>query len=327
MWYSAHMDTIVYVIGPTGVGKTSLATTLAKTFKGNLISADSIQVYKGLDIISGKDLDEGSSFNTASILDTLSIGTHLINGTPTWCLDIVDPWYSFHVGDFHKAVTFVIERLRIEHILPIVVGGSTLYVNALLNPIASINIKSDNQFRTEMEQKSINDVLDYLKRISFEAFHNLNESERGNKRRIIRKIEILKHEIHKTKPPQSIKQSPIIIGLHAAREYLKKNIDKRVETRIGSGAFEEAELLYGRYEKLSPQIQNANGYKQLFKYFNKEYSREEAIQRWKFSEYRHAKNQMTYFKKYVSAEWFDVEGKYFQKEVLNFILNKHGLSK
>lgn len=313
------MDTIIYIIGPTGVGKTGLGTYLAGKFKGNLVSADSIQVYKGLDIISGKDLDTTSRFEEKIKVGSLSIGTHKIDDTVIWGLDLVSSNYRFHVSDFYNSAVWEIEEIRRLQRLPIVVGGSTLYVNSLLNPLRTISIRSDNKLREKLEKLPIEDIRSTLEKISPDLFQSLNLSELANKRRIIRKIEIAKSAKNSDSPGVIMKQSPLIVGLLASREVIRKRIDERVDARIESGAFEEAEQLYKVFDHLAPQIKNANGYKQLFKYLNGEYSKEESIQRWKFSEYRHAKNQMTYFKKYMNAQWFDVGSENFRDEITDVV--------
>ena len=150
MWYGAHMHTIIYIVGPTASGKTKLATTIAGVFNGILVSADSIQVYKGLDIVSGKDLDKGSSFQKIKQIGALSLGTHLINDTPIYGLDIVGTTYSFHVADYYSYALKAIELIKEQKKIPIVVGGTTLYVGSLLDPPDTMLIPSNKKRREEL---------------------------------------------------------------------------------------------------------------------------------------------------------------------------------
>lgn len=320
MWYSAHMDTIVYIVGPTGSGKTNLATHLAKSFSGNLISADSIQVYKGLDIVSGKDIDQDSQFIEHTKIKSLSIGTHTISGVLTYLLDIVDPSYLFHVSDYYRCAHEAVKIVRKSGNFPMVVGGTTLYINSLLHPIATIDIPANLQLREKLESNTLEELRITLEKLSPAQYNSLNNSELGNRRRIIRKIEIASDSSIQTHQ-HAIPQKAIVIGLYCSKEELNKRIDERVEQRILYGGFEEVEGLFKKYSVLSPQVKSANGYKQLFSYFKGEYSKEESIKRWKYSEYRHAKNQMTYFKKYASAQWFDVEKKDYIKKIMDFVLD------
>ncbi len=320
MWYSAHMDTIIYIIGPTASGKTSLAVDIARSFSGDLLSADSIQAYAQLDIISGKDLDQDSDFVEIEKIDNCRIGYHTIGGIRTYLLDIVSPTYSFQVSDFYKCATRCIDIIREGKRIPIVVGGTTLYIKSLLYSIGSLPIPPNLALREDLGKKSLEEVKNVLRNKSFTTYSRLNESELGNKRRLIRKIEI---EIGTDTKPDSyisnIVQKPVLIGLYCERQELRKRIDFRVDQRINEGAFEEVEKLFGDYTHISPQVKTANGYKQLFGFFRDEYSKDEAIQRWKYSEYRHAKNQMTYFKKYLQAEWFDISETNFKEKVFNFV--------
>ena len=318
MWYSAHMDTIVYILGPTASGKTGLAVDIAKNFSGDILSADSIQVYRQLDIVSGKDLDKNSHFVKIEKIENCCIGYHTIGGIRTYLLDIVSPTSSFQVSDFYKCATRCIGIIREEEKIPVVVGGTTLYINSLLSSIGSILVPPNVALRDDLEKRSLEEVRNILMNKSLVIYSSLNESELGNKRRLIRKIEIAT-EVKPDSFISNIVQKPIQIGLYCERQELRKRIDLRVDQRIHEGAFEEVEKLLADYKGLSPQVKTANGYKQLFGFFMNEYSKDEAIQRWKYSEYRHAKNQMTYFKKYLQAEWFDINEKNFKEKVFDFV--------
>lgn len=316
MWYHAHMNTIVYIIGPTASGKTKVAADVANNFSGELISADSIQIYKQLDIISGKDVDRNSDFVEIEKFNNCVIGYHKIGGIRAYLLDSVSCTYSFQVSDFYNCAAISIDIVRKRQKLPIIVGGTTLYIKSLLSPIDSISIPPNLILRDEFQEKSLDEVKIILHNKFPLVYSNLNISEKGNKRRLIRKIEIETDRDKKIAPRISkISQTPLVIGLYSEMENLRKRIDSRVYERIQNGAFEEAEILFKSYSSLSPQVKSANGYKQLFSFFKNEYSREEAVQRWKFSEYRHAKNQLTYFKKYTDAEWFDISDKNFDTKI------------
>jgi tRNA dimethylallyltransferase len=162
------------------------------------------------------------------------------------------------------------------------------------------------------------------KKLPKEILQSLNESDKKNSRRLIRKIEILEYQPLATNHQPHTFYDSLVIGLKCTREILKERIDIRVDLRIKDGAVEEAARLFQRYEDLAPQIKDANGYKQLFQYLSGEVDLSEAIYRWKISEYRHAKNQMTWFEKYGNVEWFSVLDSNFmnkvQKRVHKFLL-------
>jgi tRNA dimethylallyltransferase len=155
--------------------------------------------------------------------------------------------------------------------------------------------------------------------LSYEKFKSMNESDRNNKRRIIRAIEVG----DKKGKTNDIKYNNLVIGLYCDRAQLKERIDIRVAKRIEQGGIDEAKSLFENYEKLAPQVKDANGYKQLFSYLKKETTLDEAIYRWKVSEYKHAKNQMTWFKKYGNVIWFDITSKNnkvnIEKKVYDFL--------
>ncbi len=280
----------IFIVGPTGVGKTNLAFSIAKDFSGTLVSADSVQVFKGLDIISGKDLPQNYKYHAGYF-------TH--NSSPSICLlDVVEPTHSFNVSDFHKEATIKIKEIINAGKLPVIVGGSGLYVEVLLKGL-STNSKPDEKLRKKLEGIS---VVDLQKIISSEVLSGMNESDRKNPRRLIRAIEVLKQKTE-DKRQETAQYDSLVLGLRVDRNELKERIEHRVTERLDNGALGEAEELFEKYEKLTQQVRDANGYKQLFSYLSGEISLDEAVSRWKISEYRHAKNQMTWFLKYGNVEW------------------------
>lgn len=278
------MKKAVVIVGPTAVGKTSLALKLAKKLKSAVISADSVQVFKGLDIISGKDKD--------TFLET-----------KVYLIDIISPTKPFSVSQFQKLASKIINSLE-EKEIPIVVGGTGLYVKSLVDGIETSEIKPDIGLRQELEAFSLEKLQKKLKGFNEEIWNRMNESDRKNKRRLIRKMEILTTN-HQSLITHKKDTDFLQIGLELPREALRKNIDKRVDERIKNGAIDEAKKLFKNYAKLTQQIKDANGYKQLFEYFQGKVSLEKAIDKWKISEYHHAKNQMTWFKKDKRILWFE----------------------
>ncbi len=278
------MDKIIYVVGPTGIGKTALAFRLAKKFNGELVNADSVQIYKGLDIVSGKDNPKNSS-------------------TPIHLLDVVSPTEAFSVSQFQKLGEDIINQILSKNKTPIVVGGTGLYIKSLIDGIPTKDIPYDSNLRLALQDLSIDRLQSKLSKKKLEQ---MNESDRKNKRRLIRAIEIEKSGFKKfiTTIPFPTAQH-LQIGLKTEREILKERIDKRVDERVKNGALEEAENLFKNYRNLTEQVKNTNGYKQLFMFLKNEISLNEATKRWKISEHRLAKNQMTWFEKDKRINWFD----------------------
>lgn len=312
------MQKIVYIVGPTGVGKTDLAFSLAKEFNAELISADSIQVYKGLDIVSGKDLSK-TAFKHGN-----NSGFYIDRGIPIFLLDIVEPTSTFSVSNFQDIATITIGKILKKNKLPMVVGGTGLYVKSLLEPIDTASIKPDIKLRSKLEKLF---VLKLQKLLPSEKLNSLNDSDRNNPRRLIRAIEVERSRTknQELRIKENTNEESLVIGLQCERDVLKQRIDLRVADRLKQGALVEVVKLFEIYDSLAPQIKDANGYKQLFQYLQGEISLEEAAYRWKISEYRHAKNQMTWFRKYGNTVWFDIEKKNYIDEIkseLNNFLTK-----
>jgi len=304
------MKKVLIIVGPTGVGKTNLAFEIAKKYNGELISADSVQVYKCLDIICGKDLPQNYKLNAGYYSSNSGPSIHL--------LDVVDPTSHFNAHQFQELATNAIESILKRGKLPVVVGGTGLYIKALTDGLDD-NVKQDPQLRKELDGLSI---LELHKLLPNGKLESLNNSEKNNRRRIIRVIEVNKinnRDFESIGQELSIKEIPeytsLVIGLMCERDVLKKRIDERISERINIGALEEARKLLENYENLAPQVKDANGYKQLFAFLKKETDWDETVAQWKISEYRHAKNQMTWFLKYGNVNWYDITAKKFDKQV------------
>lgn len=313
------MQKVLFIVGPTGVGKTSLAFDIAQEFDFELISADSVQVYKGLDIISGKDIPKTSKFESLPQLRSngFNAGFYTHHNIPIFLLDIVEPTSAFSVSQFEDLASKTIKFISEKDKIPVVVGGTGLYIKSIVDGLDTNFIEPNLELRAELDELTINALLDKLNGLNPQKLEGMNDSERNNKRRIIRAIEIIdtgikNQELRIKKEHENVN---LMIGLVAPREVLKKRIDARVEERLKNGALEEAELLFNNYDYLVSQVKDANGYKQLFSYLKKEISFDEAIYRWKISEYHHAKNQMTWFRKYGNVEWFDITEKEYGKKI------------
>lgn len=322
------MKKLLYIVGPTAGGKTTLAISLSQAISSTLISADSVQVYKNLDIISGKDIPFQTHFvldkDFSNISSELSVGYFSINSTPLYLLNVVEPTYSFNVSDFQKVTSPIIKKTLQQKKLPIIVGGSGFYIRTLLDPMETISIPQNKSLRGELEKEDIEVLQKKLHILDKEKYRAMNESDKKNKRRLIRSIEVAQYrknhtDISPIKNPLE-DYDKLIIGLQVEREVLKKMIDKRVEERIQQGAFEEAERLFKNYQHLSNQVKTANGYKQLFEYVQGFITKDEAVQLWKQSEYFNAKKQMTWFLKNKDVVWFDAAKESVQSKIKEYVL-------
>ena len=306
------MNKLLVICGPTATGKTSLGLYLAKKFKGEIISADSRQVYKGMDIGTGKDIEKGKW-----IKENGKGGHWEIEGIPLWLLDVVEPNQEFNVVQYVDLAQKAIEEIKERKKLPIIVGGTGLYIKGLIDGIRTLGVKADWELRMRLENLPAENLFDLLSRIDPVKAASLNASDRRNKRRLIRAIEIAsKDQPLKTKnKKKEIKAEVLIIGLKAEFKELYKRIDQRVEERVKEGAEEEVKRLIKKGYSWGLPALSALGYREWQPFFEGQATREEVIQKWKFDEHGYARRQLTWFKKDKRIKWFEMTSPGFKREV------------
>src|SRR3989338_11591419 len=162
------MQKLLIIAGPTATGKTALAIGLARKYNGEIISADSRQVYKGMDIGTGKDLSKGSVYQTFEVMQIQDPGTdmgyYLIKRIPVWLIDIVKPDYHFHLSLYRRLALGVISDIQSRRKMPIVVGGTGLYIKSLLFPMSDTDIRPDPALRQFLEDKNSCELSEILKK-------------------------------------------------------------------------------------------------------------------------------------------------------------------
>lgn len=314
------MNKALFILGPTGVGKTALGLKLASKFQGNILSIDSVQVYKELDIISGKDIPPQSFFSDISkqfsnLNKSYTAGSYSFNSISVFLLDIIPYTFDFSVSGFLDCALPITEFIVSKNKLPIFVGGTGLYAKALLEGIETESIQPNKKLREDLEKLSIEELASLLKKNNLVRFEQMTSSDKKNKRRLIRNIEIINSPKKEIVSRRLENYDIFQIALFCDRVELKKRIEERVLARIKQGAVAEAEHIFKNYKNLSPQVKNANGYKQLFEYLLGKATYDTAIEKWKISEYRHAKNQMTWFRKDEKIHWFDILEDNFQTKL------------
>lgn len=292
----------IVILGPTAVGKTNLSIELAKLLNTEIISADSAQVYKGADIGTAKVTTEESH----------GIFHHMI--------DIVEPTKKYNVGEYQKSVNSILEGFEENNKLPILVGGTGLYINSVTNGLAELP-QSDPNLRERLDSKSATELYEELKSIDPQAALDIHPN---NKRRVERAVEVfhLTGEKFSIISKKNIKRNNfdfIKIGLERDREKLYERINLRVDLMISGGFLEEVEELYNKFGESLRKI-NIIGYSEIIDYIKGELNLEEAISNIKQNSRKYAKRQFTWFKNDPDVIWFDVE-KYSEKEILDSILN------
>ena len=179
------MKKVLIIVGPTGSGKTKLALKIAKDLDGEIVSCDSRQVYRGLDIGTGKDIPKGLSPD-----NTKQGAKYMINGVNVWGYDLVEPKDNFSVSDYVSSVIPIIDDIGSRGRLPIVVGGTGLYVKGLVDGIETSNISVNEKLRENLESREVGELYDHLAKINPLKAASMNSSDKQNPRRLIRAIEI-----------------------------------------------------------------------------------------------------------------------------------------
>jgi len=289
------MNRLIAIVGPTGVGKSQLALCLAKAFNAEIVSADSRQVYRHMDIGTAKPSRQELS----------SVRHHLV--------DIVNPDQGFSLAQYQELAYRAIDDIfRRRHKLPLLVGGSGLYVWSVLEGWEIPRVPPDLEFRLSLERRAAEVSRDELYRqlvaVDPIAAQRIN---RRNVRRIIRALEV--HRGAKTPFPQlQHKKSPpyrtLIIGLTADRAELYRNIDLRVDDMIEKGLVDEVKWLVNMGYGFDLPSMSGIGYKQIGMFLNGELTLDAAIQQIKFETHRIARHQYSWFKlKDDRIRWFNTK--------------------
>lgn len=298
---------LISVVGPTASGKTALAVELAKHYNGEIISADSMQIYKGMSIATAKPTDE----------EKQGIPHHLTDFLPS------DKTYS--VADFADEAGRCIEDIVSRGKMPIIAGGTGLYVDSLLNGISFEKQERNEEISNELfalyQQNGIDYLLNMLGEFDVESAENLREQR--NVKRIIRAIEfymtsgITISEHNRNSKLQGSPYSPIKIGLKFEdRQKLYDRINLRVDIMLENGLVDEAREVLS--SSLSSTSKMAIGYKELIPYFSGERSLDECVEILKRETRRYAKRQLTWFNRDKNINWILVDKFKCFDDILNY---------
>lgn len=288
------MENIIVIVGPTGVGKTKLSIELAKKLNAEIINADSMQVYKGFNIGTAKITDEEKE------------------KIPHYLFDIVKPTDMYTVYDYQKDARKVIDNILLRGKRVIIVGGTGLYIKALLY---------DYEFQEE------NKTYDFSNMSNAELLDKINSYNLGinihinNRKRLERALtKLLNNNINANKSNTKLYDF-LAVGLTAPREKLYKIIDDRVDRMIDNGLVDEVKSFYDRGIR-SKAINTGIGYKELYLYFDGKLELEDAINLIKKNSRHYAKRQYTFFNNQMNIKWFNTNYDDFSKtvhEIYNYI--------
>lgn len=286
---------VVILVGPTAVGKTDISIDLAKTLNGEIVSSDSMQIYKHFDIGSAKPTKEE------------------MDGIPHYLIDEVDPFTNFSVSDYQEKAKAYIKDIMSRGKTPIVTGGTGLYVNALMYDMDFSKSASDPEYRKSLEQLAVEHGNQYihemLKEVDPKSYEKIHFN---NLRKVIRALEIyhvtgqtiddFSTDLQKTKDYEYV-----LIGLTRNRKRLYVRINKRVDIMMEAGLIDEVKSLKEMgLSALNTSMQGI-GYKEVVPYLEGVYDEETMISLIKQNSRRYAKRQMTWFRRYDDIHWFDYD--------------------
>ena len=288
------MKNIIVITGPTGVGKTKMSLELAKRIDAEIINADSMQVYKDLNIGTAKITEKEKE------------------GIPHHLFDIVEPTNMYTVYDYQKDARDIINDVLSRGKKVIIVGGTGLYIKALLYDYKFI--KEDKTY--DFSKMSNEEILDKINSYNLDINLHIN-----NRKRLERVLTKLYNNNMQTEKTDTVLYDFVAIGLTTTRDNLYKIIDNRVDKMIEDGLIDEVEELYKKNIH-SKAINTGIGYKELYKYFDKEISLDEAISLIKKNSRHYAKRQYTFFNNQMNIKWFNTNYEDFSltvEEVYNYI--------
>lgn len=284
---------VIVICGPTASGKTALSIELAKRIDGEVVSADSMQIYKDMNIGSAKVTPEE------------------MDGIKHYLIDFVSPDERYSVANYKQDAKKAIEEIIAKGKTPIVVGGTGLYVDSLIYEIEYNDIEIDEEYRKELERIKEKDGLDVLYKSALKIDPKAMEKISSNdSKRIMRVLEIY-HSTGKTKTQQELesrtKEIPYnykVFAINMDREKLYDRINRRVDIMIEKGLVEEVEKLIEKYKKFPTAMQGL-GYKEVRDYLEEKLSYEDMIEKIKQESRRYAKRQLTWFRKDKDTIWID----------------------
>ena len=312
-----ELKPLVILVGPTAVGKTAASIGLAKALNGEIISGDSMQIFKGLDI------------------GTAKITKEEMQGVPHHLIDIKEPWETFSVAEFKRLADEAIADIHDRGKMPIIVGGTGFYINSVLYEYHFGEADTDEAYRAELEQ--------YAEAHGNEALWNILQEKdpdsaaklhSNDTKRVIRALEVLHvtgipaSERQSTVDKQTMRYNAVYIALNMPREVLYDRINRRVDIMIQDGLEAEVRAALANGVAQDALSMTSIGYRQMIEYFNEEISFDRAVELIKRDTRHFAKRQLTWFRHDPNIQWVDKWGKtdeQVEAELLAIVHDKLGL--
>ena len=289
---SKRDDEIITVLGPTATGKTRLAVRIARDFGGEIVSADSRQVYRGMDIGTGKDLED-------YVVDGQTIPCHLI--------DIAEPGVEYNVAQYQQAAYVAMDEIRARGHEIVLCGGSGMYIEALLGGFRLAPITRDPQLYAELSAKTDEELTEILK--SFRALHN--HTDTCERPRLIKAVEIeYYYQQHPEWKDATRKVPSVIFGLCGDRDLIRAKITRRLKERLENGMIEEVDTLIKQGANVNQLLRYGLEYKYVTMYLLSQVGREEMFAKLNTAIHQFSKRQMTWFRKMERSgfviHWIDI---------------------
>ncbi|MBU0646311.1 tRNA (adenosine(37)-N6)-dimethylallyltransferase MiaA [Patescibacteria group bacterium] len=300
----SKLPKIIAIVGPTAAGKTGLGIAIAKKFGGEVISVDSRQIYKGMDVGTAKVEGEWNQGQVKGQIGALFGESKylVVDGIPHWGIDLVNPDQEYSAADFKRYAEEKIQEILKRGKLPILAGGTGMWLSAVIDNMSLTEVPPDPELRAELEKRTLGDLFHEFKQLDPEGAEVIDKQ---NKRRLVRALEVCK----KTGRPFSrqmikgeFKYDVLQIGVQADRESLNERINNRVEEMIARGLVNEVRGLKEKYGCEIPSMSGI-GYRQICKFLDGEVSLKEAIEEIKKDTRNYAKRQMTWFKRDERIKW------------------------
>ena len=309
------MQKLLIICGPTATGKTALGISLAKKFNGEIISADSRQVYRGMDIGTGKDLPK--NLKTKKLKNS-GLDYYEIDEVKVFGYDLVEPTEDFSISQYLKFALKTISEINKMRKLPIIIGGTGFYIKGIIDGIPTLQVPRNEDLRNQLEQKSPMELYETLSVIDSIRAGSMNSSDKKNPRRLIRAIEVAQYALDHGKSINRLidhKSDVLFVGLTSDKKSLEKRIEKRVDDRVKAGMKKEIENLLKKGVNWHNQSMYSLGYRQYRDFFEGDVAEEHIISEWVREEKKYAGRQMVWFKKDSRIEWFDITHIDFLKNV------------
>jgi len=290
---------VLCVVGATSSGKTDFGIALAKKFNGEVINADARQIYKDFTIGTGKPDGKPGMFMHQRVL--------MIDGVPHHLMDFLDPHEVCTVAEWCKKALALIKKITARGHLPIVVGGTGLYIQALIDNYKIPAVPPQLPFREAMEAKSLDELVALLKNLDLEA---VNIVDVKNRRRVLRALEIVTFTgkpLSKQRIRRPAAIDPLLVGIRREREDLRARIDASIDEMVRRGWVDEVRRLHGQGIPWDAPAMTSLGYREFGAYLREECSLADAVAHTKQVTKNYAKRQITWFKRDARIHWVTEE--------------------